>query len=445
MDETGEKKKKGRPKKNNNNDKEENNTKNNNSKTSTNSKSHSISNLSINDDNTSNNKKQILNNESNNTEKKKRGRKKKKVDEVKIKKKRGRKAALKYFSSSIRKQISLKTNIVDNENNILFLDIQEDNIIEENQTETNTFINLKDINDNDITNRITSVLNNENENNITEIVNAMDTMHLNDNATFNNMLIFNDYTQDTKDTSDDFITRKSEKTSCNSSNNSNSYSKNENSISSISIKNDLLENDIIIQKDNIKKGYFQMFNYFEDWVEKTNIKCWWCCHYFDTLPIGCPVKYDSKINKFRVKGIFCSFACMLAYARNTKGIEYKQYLIKFLYKKLTGSQYDDILYKEAPSRYTLKEFGGHLTIDEFRKLSNEHTFYKMIEYPMYESRDYIAEVDILNIKQVNDKIFKNEKNKIILDDKKIQEVKQRISKIDQTVTISNSIENFIKN
>jgi glycosyltransferase involved in cell wall biosynthesis len=62
-------------------------------------------------------------------EKKKRGRKKKEVveEEVKIKKKRGRKAALKYFSSSIRKQIPLKTNIVDNENGILFLDIKESN------------------------------------------------------------------------------------------------------------------------------------------------------------------------------------------------------------------------------------------------------------------------------------------------------------------------------
>ena len=62
-------------------------------------------------------------------EKKKRGRKKKEVveEEVKIKKKRGRKAALKYFSSSIRKQIPLKTNIVDNENSILFLDIKESN------------------------------------------------------------------------------------------------------------------------------------------------------------------------------------------------------------------------------------------------------------------------------------------------------------------------------
>lgn len=379
----------------------------------------------------------------NDAEKKKRGRKKKKVDEVKIKKKRGRKAALKYFSSSIRKQISLKTNIVDNENNILFLDIQEDNIIEENQSETNTFINLKDINDNDIN----PPLNGDNDN-ITDIINAVDTMHLNDNVMNlnNNMYIY-----ENTNSNDDFIIKTPKKTlsfsnmtmtedynTFNTMNTSINLSENK-------IKNDLLENDIIVQKDNIKKGYFQMFNYFDNWMEKTDIKCWWCCHNFNTLPLGCPTKYESKINKFRVKGIFCSFACMLAYAKNTKGFEYKQYLIKFLYKKLTGCQYDNILYKEAPSRYTLKEFGGHLSIDEFRKLSNEHTFYKMIEYPMYESRDYIAEVDLLNIKQVNDKIFKNEKTKIILDDKKIQEVKQRISKIDQNVTISNSIENFIKN
>lgn len=414
MDEVIEKKKKGRPKKNN-----------------------LLENKLTNTPDTKNN-----NNENENVlndgEKKKRGRKKKKVDEVKIKKKRGRKAALKYFSSSIRKQISLKTNIVDNENSILFLDIQEDNIIEENQTESNSFIHLKDINDNEINTKL-----NCDDEKTTEIINAMDMMHLNDNIMnlSTNMFILND----DNDTSDDFIIKKSEKSLTFSSNIQEDYTDFVKNSKCENFKNELLENDIIVQKDNIKKGYFQLFNYFENWMEKTDIKCWWCCHHFDTLPIGCPIKYESKINKFRVKGIFCSFACMLAYAKNTKGFEYKQYLIKFLYKKLTGCSYDDILYKEAPSRYTLKEFGGHLSIDEFRKLSNEHTFYKMIEYPMYESRDYIAEVDLLNIKQVNDKIFKNEKTKIILDDKKIQEVKQRISKIDQNVTISNSIENFIKN
>lgn len=348
-------------------------------------------------------------------EKKKRGRKKKKVEEVKIKKKRGRKAALKYFSSSIRKQISLKTNIVDNENNILFLDIQDHCINNESET---PFINLKDINDNIISN--TSDIDFQ-LNNLSLYSKDTDTLPLTSSLTdTTTATATSTTTMEVTDSFNDMNLKKDE-------------------------KNNILEDDIELQKNNIKKGYFQMFNYFQDWVESTDVKCWWCCHNFDTLPLGYPVTFEPKINKFRVKGIFCSFGCMLAYAKNTKGIVYKQYLIKYLYKKLTGCKFHEILYKEAPSRYCLKEFGGHLTIENFRKLSNEYTFYKMIEYPMYESRDYIAEIDLVNIKQINDKIFKNEKNIILLDDKKIQEVKQRISKIDQTTTISNSIENFIKN
>lgn len=405
--------------------------------------------------------KNIENDNNGEVEKKKRGRKKKKVDEVKVKKKRGRKAALKYFSSSIRKQISLKTNIVDNENNILFLDIQEDddeidNILNE---KTNSFINLKDINDNIISDTLISsdtlhTLTDDTNNTLSVEKTSLDYVsingHIEHDINSSNSLSFNaefsKIISNENNINNCIIENFKQMSLTNLTNNISNISYNEENGIETSKTNTLLEDDIIAQKDNIKKGYFQMFNYFDNWMEKTNVKCWWCCHNFDTLPLGYPVKFDSKINKFRVKGIFCSFACMLAYAKNTKGIECKEYLIKYLYKKLTGCKYNEILYKEAPSRYTLKEFGGHLNIEQFRKLSNEHTFYKMIEYPMYESRDYIAEVDLLNIKQVNDKIFKNEKsNKIIIDDKKIQEVKQRIAKIDQNVSISNSIENFIKN
>ena len=60
-------------------------------------------------------------------EPKKRGRKKKEnvVEEVKIKKKRGRKPCVKYFSSSIRKKIPLTTTIENNNNNILQISIKD--------------------------------------------------------------------------------------------------------------------------------------------------------------------------------------------------------------------------------------------------------------------------------------------------------------------------------
>lgn len=338
-------------------------------------------------------------------EKKKRGRKKKEVveEEVKIKKKRGRKAALKYFSSSIRKQIPLKTNIVDNENSILFLDIKESN---DNTTFTYDSFDTKSQFDD------TKLELNDFDNNVNEI-------NFDNNFNLSNHVMTKSNTVSFDDT-----------VSCNT--------KSQNS------KTSEFDNQITIQKDNIKKGFFKILNQFDNWVEKTNIKCWWCCHNFDTVPLGMPVYYNHKIKKFSVRGIFCSFSCMLSYSNNTTGIVPKKYLINYLYKKLTGVF--GINFKEAPSKYTLKEFGGLLSIEEFRKLSTENKSYKMIEYPMYISRDFIAEVDLVNIKQVNNRVFNNFSKVIELDDKKVEDAKYRISKIENNnIQLSNTIEDFIKN
>ena len=339
-------------------------------------------------------------------EKKKRGRKKKEVveEEVKIKKKRGRKAALKYFSSSIRKQIPLKTNIVDNENSILFLDIKESN---DNTTFTYDSFDTKSQFDD------TKLELNEIDNNVNEI-------NFDNNFNLSNHVMAKSNVVSFDDTL----------SCCNT--------KSQNS------KTSEYDNQITIQKDNIKKGFFKILNQFDNWVEKTNVKCWWCCHNFDTVPLGMPVYYNHKIKKFSVRGIFCSFSCMLSYSNNTTGIIPKKYLINYLYKKLTGVF--GINFKEAPSKYTLKEFGGLLSIDDFRKLSTENKSYKMIEYPMYISRDFIAEVDLVNIKQVNNRVFNNFSKVIELDDKKVEDAKYRISKIENnSIQLSNTIEDFIKN
>jgi hypothetical protein len=351
-------------------------------------------------------------------EKKKRGRKKKEVveEEVKIKKKRGRKAALKYFSSSIRKQIPLKTNIVDNENGILFLDIKESN---ENLSNTSLTYDSFDTNK-------TEQFDFETHNNL-ETQNNFETK---DNG------------QEQFDTDTHFETNKMDSYKTESPLNANSCS---NKFNMKEISNTHEFNDeIASQKYNIKKGFFKILNQFSNWTAKTDIKCWWCCHNFDTVPLGMPIYYDHTVNKFSVRGIFCSFSCMLSYSRNTKGVNSKSYLINYLYKKLTGVI--GINFKEAPYKYVLKEFGGHLSIEEFRNLSSEMKSYKMIEYPMYMSRDYIAEVDLASIKQVNTKVFNNFSKVITLDDKKVEDAKYRISKIvNHSTPFSNTIEDFIKN
>jgi hypothetical protein len=95
-----------------------------------------------------------------------------------------------------------------------------------------------------------------------------------------------------------------------------------------------------------------------------NVHCWWCCHDFDHQPIGIPDNYREEI--FSTYGYFCSFNCAKAY--NLDYIENKtsekNCLIMMLKKKLTG---EDSFIKPASPRQTLIMFGGHQTIDEFRK------------------------------------------------------------------------------
>ena len=74
-------------------------------------------------------------------EPRKRGRKKKEKivnEEPKVKRKRGRKACVKYFSSSIRKKMPLTTSLQDTDKYILYLDV-ENEIVKDT-----TFDSIKD-------------------------------------------------------------------------------------------------------------------------------------------------------------------------------------------------------------------------------------------------------------------------------------------------------------
>ena len=203
------------------------------------------------------------------------------------------------------------------------------------------------------------------------------------------------------------------------------------------------------QEFNRKRGFFEILDKFienKDWLHNTTVCCWWCCHQFDTVPIGMPSYYDIHLQKFRVKGVFCSFSCMVAY-KNEKKISNVEHLVKFLYSKITGTILNNCNIKPAPSRYTLKMFGGQLDINEFRENFKENKIFKMVEYPMFISNDYMEEIDIKNIKKANHKIFEEieTKENNNLDDKRVEDARSRLSKIENaTMTIGNTIDKFIK-
>jgi hypothetical protein len=464
-------------------------------------------------------------------EKKKRGRKKKEKveEEPKIKKKRGRKAALKYFSSTIRKKMPLTASIHDNDKSILHLNIKEDNNDLKKQITYDVLKNeyissIPKINKEG--NVIWDIENNENLH--TNINEPSDIITSKDKSvvTYEDNDILYDYIEQSNENQLDVEELYEKRLAIRLRQDNNLMEKLQNLHQDDTLISRLLNNmekKIESNKVNVnvkhtdndndtrKQGFFKVLKIFvenEKWLDKTNVCCWWCCHNFDTVPIGIPVDYNSKTNKFRVKGIFCGFSCLLAYKKsnNTFCTPRITSLITFMYKKLTGklpntssdslknllsitpnlseifdkNNQDDVKLKEqyinsitsfitiplkeAPSRSTLKMFGGDLSIEEFRNSTKESKIYKMINYPISISRDYVEEVDLQKIKDVNTLFFNQSKSKSKslyqqthmqthththternnYTEKQIEEAKKRITTNNVIVTNNNSIDRFIK-
>lgn len=432
-------------------------------------------------------------------EKKKRGRKKKEKveEEVKQKKKRGRKAALKFFSSTIRKKIPLTTIIYDNDKSILHLDIKDD---EDSLTKTITYDVLKNEYNKEDTifgTKLSSLetgkcsfesddeeqdeddhLETDIQKSFTNEKNDDDILceYIENNEKVDITELYEKRLQN-RLTQDDHLIKNFE----NLHNDDNLLSKLLNNVNQQVKANKNIVSQV--SKDDIKQqGVYSVLSQFietDNWIDKTDVCCWWCCHTFDSIPVGLPVDYNAKLRKFRVKGVFCSFACMLA--NGDINIKTKSMVIH-LYKQLTGSytidfkddyikmlyndnkikelfkdnlQYQDEYIKslasfidepltKAPQRCLLKMFGGDLNIDQFRNATKERKIYKMIEYPMYISRDYVEEVDLQNLKKVNKNLFGKQQympQTNTLDDKKLEQVKNRINS--SVVVTNNSIDRFI--
>lgn len=79
-----------------------------------------------------------------------------------------------------------------------------------------------------------------------------------------------------------------------------------------------------------------------------------------------PHKHDSRRNKFYTSGNFCSWSCMKSFALDKHGITRGSIICGniIMMRRKMYNQLGSI--KPAPNRFMLKEFGGDLTIEEFR-------------------------------------------------------------------------------
>lgn len=414
----------------------------------------------------------------------KRGRKKKeKLEETEPKKKlkRGRKAVVKYFSSSIRKKMPLTTSLHDTDKCILHLDVPDTTNETQKDITFGTSLNeyqTVDHQNNSLPVQLGKYFENEIKMDSSEIENIIDELSNKDTDNFEaDLTELYEKRIESRIDQDALLIEKLEKLNTDDK----FFNKIINNTESFEIPVKKINKNTELKK----RGFFQLYNEFIDndnWLHSTNINCWWCCHKFDTVPIGIPVKYNMKISKFLVKGIFCTFGCMTAY--NKIYNIGKKSLIKFMYSKLTGTlnvtnkdQYQDYLNKtldltlfdndqslkddyitglvqlcsdkiqEAPPKCSLQMFGGELTIDEFRNSFKENRIYKMLNYPLSVSRDYIEEVDIQNVKNININVF-NKINSMktstnILDNKKIEETQSRVKNTKTNVITNNSIDRFL--
>jgi hypothetical protein len=112
-------------------------------------------------------------------------------------------------------------------------------------------------------------------------------------------------------------------------------------------------------------------------------KCWWCKNHFNTPPVQLPDDYYSKT--FFCHGHFCSFNCMKSYNLdlNDSLLWKRESLINLLYF-MTYSEYKEIT--PAPHWITLEEYGGTLTLDEFRKNSLINSKEYLVLHPPLISR-----------------------------------------------------------
>jgi len=101
-------------------------------------------------------------------------------------------------------------------------------------------------------------------------------------------------------------------------------------------------------------------------IDKSKTKnqwCWWCCHTFDSKEIKLPISKNPDSTKYNCIGKFCSPECVCAYivdSGDRYGDPWTQY--ELLHEMIQVNE----TIQPAPKRELLSEFGGDLTIEQFR-------------------------------------------------------------------------------
>ena len=203
--------------------------------------------------------------------------------------------------------------------------------------------------------------------------------------------------------------------------------------------------------DNSKKKHLCVFTMKdslsnETLPKSTTIKCFWCKNSFQTIPLGAPIEYipsrlyknylneltktnylfhesitnnetipssfsmnnhhleKETLNYYLSDGVFCSFNCTKAFIIDNKSDHLYSNSINLL-NKIYVDLFPDIVSNQhsfhipaAPHWRLLRDYGGHLSIDEFRQSFFNILFCpdesSITKLPSFQSLGYIFEKKI---------------------------------------------------
>lgn len=156
------------------------------------------------------------------------------------------------------------------------------------------------------------------------------------------------------------------------------------------VKNDTDSKVVELLKD------FEMKSKVSEWPQSTSIACYWCCHQFNTVPFGIPVKFYNE--KYHVFGCFCSLECASAYnfdSQESSDEIWERYNLINLLSRTIGYK---PMVKSAPNRLSLKMFGGHLNIEDFRGYFESNKVLSVNFPPMMTLTQQVEEINECDIK-----------------------------------------------
>lgn len=136
------------------------------------------------------------------------------------------------------------------------------------------------------------------------------------------------------------------------------------------------------------------------WPSYSPYECWFCCSPFIEPPVGIPERLNiiNEEYRFELYGNFCSYNCASRYLNPQNEDDFSCIQCNLdlckgderaeknqLLELMANIETDMDIYQKiklAPPRLSLKRFGGHLTIEEFRENFNKHSTLHIFKTPL---------------------------------------------------------------